>query len=146
MRWIHGSRRDWQVKWFNHCRSYLGDKQNTHWLEKRGKKKSLFFKEKLERPRELQATSSRSRASWTTCYLENKDVLSDSQHGSTNGKLCLENSWAFYNRTVALVERGKATDTIYLDLCKAFELPHETSLCLKWRNIDFGDGPVELTG
>ncbi|GAB0178673.1 hypothetical protein GRJ2_000332600 [Grus japonensis] len=58
--------------------------------------------------------------------MENKEVIGDSQHGSINGKMCLTNLLAFYNRVITLVYEGRATDVTYLDLCKAFDtVPHD---------------------
>jgi len=57
--------------------------------------------------------------------VENKDVIGDSQHGFTKGKLCQTDLVAFCNWVTALVEKGRATDVIYLGLCKAFDaVPH----------------------
>ncbi|GAB0181081.1 mitochondrial enolase superfamily member 1 [Grus japonensis] len=54
-------------------------------------------------------------------HMENKEVIGDNQHGFTKGKSCRTP-----NGVTVLVDKGRATDIIYLDLCKAFDtVPHD---------------------
>jgi len=52
-------------------------------------------------------------------------VIQDSQHGFIKSRLCLTNLLTCYNGVMALVDKGRATGVISVELCKAFDVvPH----------------------
>jgi len=78
-------------------------------------------------------------------HMKNKDkVIGGNQNGVTKGKSCLTNSVALYDEVTASVDRGRATDVLYLDLCKLFYTVLRNVLVNKLEKIYLMDGP--LTG
>ncbi|PKU32331.1 rna-directed dna polymerase from mobile element jockey- hypothetical protein [Limosa lapponica baueri] len=59
-------------------------------------------------------------------HMGNTVVIGESQDGFTKGKSCLINLVTFYDRIIVLVDKERAIDVIYLDICKAFDtVPHD---------------------
>ena len=58
-------------------------------------------------------------------FLEEHNLLRNTQHGFTSGRSCLTNLLEFFESVTKELDDGNNVDLVYLDFCKAFDkVPH----------------------
>ena len=67
-------------------------------------------------------------------FLDDNNLIRDTQHGFRKGRSCLTNLLAFFDEATESFDKGKQLDVSYLDFSKAFDkVPHKR-LCLQLKN------------
>ena len=68
-------------------------------------------------------------------HIDTEGILSENQHGFTNGRSCLTNLLETFNDWFEMFDNGHPVDTVFLDFRKAFDRVPHARLLFKLRKI-----------
>ena len=71
-------------------------------------------------------------------YLEENELLKDTQHGFRRGRSCLTNLLDFFQTLTNEIDKGESMDILYLDFKKAVDKVPQHRLCMKLRALGIG--------
>lgn len=79
-------------------------------------------------------------------YIEDREVIRDSQHGVIKGRLCLSSLLVFYKGVATSVDKGRTTSegmSTTLISVRPLEWTPTTFLSLSYRDISLTDGLLD---
>lgn len=69
--------------------------------------------------------------------MKDREVVPDSQYGFTNGKSHLTNIVTFCDGLTTPMDKGRATDAIFEDFCKALDMVTHNICLSEWERYGF---------
>lgn len=78
-------------------------------------------------------------------HMEDRELIKDSQHGFPKDKSCLTNFVVFSDGLTESMDKGRAIDATYLDICKAFDMVPPNTIISELKKYRFDAWTVRWT-